>query len=115
MGIIAKHFFHNQFERKMKSRSIQSLLVVAISFFILVFPAYLRYTNLSEMNLFPTDLNFENPDQDDQLQDQQHGSDLLSLNVFYALSLPEANLFKQLCHLFSPVPSLEQETSILRC
>ena len=99
----------------MKSRSIQSLLVIAISFFILVFPAYLRYTNLSEMNFFPTDLNFENPDQEDQLQDQQHGSDLFSLNVFYALSLPEANPFKQLCHFFSPVPSLDQKTSILRC
>jgi hypothetical protein len=99
----------------MTNRSIQSLLVVAISFFTLVCPTYLRYTNLSEFTPFFTDLNFENPDQDDQPQDQHHGSDIFSLNVFYALSLPGINLFKQLCNFFPPVPSLDPKTSILRC
>jgi hypothetical protein len=99
----------------MKSRSIQNLLVIVISFFILFFPAYFRYTNLSEITLFSTDLNFENPDQDDQLQDQQHGSASFLLSVFPTLFLPEANPFTEFCHFFSSVPSLDQKTSILRC
>ena len=56
----------------MKSKSIQTLLVIAISSFIVIFPAYLRYADLSEIDLSSTDLIFENPDQDDQINDQQH-------------------------------------------
>ncbi len=106
---------HNQFRYNMKKSSIQILLVTGISFFILFFPAYFRYSNLSEMTLFGTDLNFENPDQDDQIQDQQQGSDLFSLSVFYAVSLPEANPFEPFCHFYSPVLSLDQKTCVLRC
>jgi hypothetical protein len=99
----------------MKRSSTQILLVTGISFFIFFFPAYFRYTTLSETTLFSIDLNFENPDQDDQLQDYQHGSDSVLLSVSYALSLPERNPFKQFCHFFPPVPSLDQKTSILLC
>jgi len=99
----------------MKKTSIQILLVSGISFFILFFPAYSRYSNLSEMTLFATDLNFENPDQDDQIQDQQQGSDLFSLSEIYAVSLPETNPFESFCHFYSPVLSLDQKNCVLRC
>jgi hypothetical protein len=99
----------------MKSRSIQILLVIVISFFILFFPAYFRYTHLSEIPLFSTDLSFENPDQDDQLQEQQHGSASFLLSVFPTLLPPKVNPFTQFCHFFSSALSLDQKTSLLRC
>jgi hypothetical protein len=99
----------------MKSGSIQILLVIVISFFILFFPAYFRYTHLSEITIFSTDLSFEIPDQDDQLQDQQHGSASFLQSVFSTPLLPEANPFTRFCHFFSSAPSLGQKTSILRC
>jgi len=99
----------------MESKSIQTFLAIVISFFILFFPAYFRYTNFSEITFFSTGLNFENPDQDDQLQDQQHGSASFLLSVFPTLFLPGANPFTRVCHFFSSVPSLDQKTSLLRC
>ena len=106
---------HDQFGYNMKSMSIQILAVIVTSFFILFFPAYFRYTTLSEITIFSNDLNFENSDQDDQLQDQQHGSASFLLGVFPTLFLPGANPFTQFCHFFSSAPSLDQKTSILRC
>ena len=99
----------------MKSRSIQILLVVVVSFFILFFPAYFHYAHLSEITFFSTDLSFENPDQNDQIQEQQHGSASFSLSVFPTLLLPEANPFTQFYDFFSSALSLGQKTSLLRC
>ncbi len=99
----------------MKKKSIQNHLAIAISCLILVFPAYLRFSSYSEMNPFPADLNFENPGQDDHLEDHKCESETFLLAVFSIKFLPGASLFKQSYRLFSPVPSLDQEASILRC
>jgi hypothetical protein len=100
----------------MKRRSIQTFLVIAISSFILVFPAYLRCSNLAETNLFSVDLSFENSGQDDQFVDQQHGeSKALVSSVFSILFFPGANLFEQFLCFSRQIPLFEQKTSILRC
>jgi len=99
----------------MESRSIQILLGIVISFFLLFFPASFCYIDLSEITLVSTDLNFENPDQDDQLQDHQYGSSSISLSVFPTQFLAETNPLTQFCHFFPLAPSLDQKTSILRC
>jgi hypothetical protein len=99
----------------MKRRPIKQRLVIAISCFILVFPAYLLFSNLSEFNLFPTDLSFESPDQDDQLDGQQYQSGSLLSGVFFITSLPGTDFTEQ-AHFFSfPLTSNPQNESILRC
>ena len=99
----------------MKRKAIKNCLAIAISCFILIFPVYLRFSNLTEIKPFSADLIFENPDQDDQIQDQQQGSDLFSLSEIYAVSLPETNPFESFCHFYSPVLSLDHKNCVLRC
>ncbi len=97
------------------SRSIQIFLIIGISSFILLFPAYLRYTNLSEINLFPTDLSFENPDQDDDVNSSQHESDGFSTGIDPIPSFPETNLLRQPDLFSHKIASTYQSNSILRC
>lgn len=99
----------------MKRRSIQNYLVIATFFFILTFPTYLLFSSLSEVNLFPTDLNFENLDQDYQFNDQEHESGTSLFGTFFVKFLEEVCLFEQSYHPSSPAPSLDQKTCILRC
>lgn len=99
----------------MKRRSIQNYLVVVTSFFILTFPTYRLFSNFSQMNLFPADLNFENADQDYQLNDLKYESDTVLLDASIVNSPLEVSLFEQSYHLSSPVLPLDQKTCILRC
>jgi hypothetical protein len=87
-------------------------LVIAISSLLFLFPAYLSYTNLSEIDLFSINLNFEN---DDLFDVQNLESDTFSLIILSINFLPGVNRFEQSYHLFSPIPSFDQKTSILRC
>ena len=98
----------------MGKRFIQ-ILVIVTALFILLFPAYLRCSNLAEVDLFSTDLSFENPDQDDQLFDQQDGSRAFVLSGASVILLPGANLFGQLPHFSFQTASLDQKTFVLRC
>ena len=99
----------------MKRRSIQNSLIIAISFFILIFPAYLLFSRFSQMGLISADLNFENPDKDYQFNDQKCESDSFLLGAFPIKSLSGVSFFEQSYNLFSPVPSLDQKACILRC
>jgi hypothetical protein len=100
----------------MRTRLIQAFLVIAISSFILIFPAYLRCSNLAEVNLFSTDLSFENSDQDDQLLDQhQDESKALVVSAFSIIFLPGTNPFEQIPRFFLLTSFLDQTTLILRC
>jgi len=72
---------------KKRFKRIQIFLVITISFFILEFPAYLRYTNLSGVDFFSCDLNFENPDQGNVSPDCQNELELFRPSVFSILFL----------------------------
>ena len=100
----------------MKKIFIHTFLIIVISSFILVFPAYLRCSNLKEVNLFPTDLSFENPDQDGQFIDQQQNeSNGYLLDAFSILFLQGTNTFKQ-AHTFLFFTSFVDQISFnLRC
>ncbi len=100
----------------MRSNRAQTFLPIAISFFILVFPFYLRYSYFAETNLFSTDLGFENPDQDDQLFDQQQdGPKAFVLTFSPSGFLPKVDVFEHSPYFFSQSPFLNQENLILRC
>jgi hypothetical protein len=90
------------------------LLLIAIPSLLLLAPAYLSYSDLSEIDLYSTDLNLEN---DDQFDVQNHESDTFSSIIFSIKFLPGVNRFEQSYHLLShsQIPSFNQKTSILRC
>jgi len=96
-------------------KKVQFFFVIAISFFLLVFSGYLYYHNLGEANLFSADLSFENPDQENAFVDQQKEFRVSVLNFFSILFLPGASLFEQFLGFSYRIPSLEQETFVIRC
>ncbi len=99
----------------MKKRSIQNFLVVVTSLFVLTFPTYNLFSSFSQTDLFPTDLSFENPDQDYQFNDQKDESDTFLLNDLIIRCVLDVTLFEQTYHLSSPVHSLDRKACILRC
>jgi hypothetical protein len=99
----------------MKRKPIQTFLVIAISAFILVFPAYLRSSNLAGVRLFSTDLSFENPDQDDIFPYQHNQSKAFVSSVLTIKLLPGTILFDQISRFWFLVSILDQKALLLRC
>jgi len=99
----------------MKRKPIQILLVIVISSFTLVFPAYLLGTNLAGAKFLSTDLNFENPDQEDVFFGYQSESKVFFSIVFLIKLSPGTNLFYQISPFCSLTSFLDQKTLILRC
>jgi hypothetical protein len=96
-------------------KRIQIFLVIAISFFILAFPAYLRCTKLSQTKFVSSDLSFENPDQEEGLPDNEKELKVYGPSTLLIIFLLGTNLFDQSSHLFSQALSFPQKTFILRC
>lgn len=67
------------------------------------------------MDLFSTDLSFENPDPDDQFDGELHESNAFMPSIFSMSSLPETCLFQNPLYGFYQVTAVGQETAILRC
>ena len=99
----------------MKRKLIRISLVIVICAFTLVFPAYLRCSNLAGAKLLSTDLSFENPDQEDVFFGQQNESNTFVSIVFLINLPPGTNLFDRISRFCSLTSFLDQKTSILRC
>jgi hypothetical protein len=99
----------------MKRKLIQISLVIVICAFTLVFPAYLRCSNLAGAKLLSTDLSFENPDQEDVFFGQQNESKTFVSIAFLIKLAPGTNLFDQISRFCSLTSFPDQKTSTLRC
>jgi hypothetical protein len=100
---------------KKRLERFQVFLVIAVSFFILAFPAYLHCNNLSEADFLSSDLSFENPDQQNGPSDYGNELKVFGPTAFFIIFLTGTNLFEQSSHSFSQAPSLRQKTLVLRC
>ena len=99
----------------MKRKLIQISLVMVICAFTLIFPAYLRCSNLAGAKVLSTDLSFENPDQDDVFFGRQNESKTF-LSIIFLIELPPGtNLLDQISRFCSLTSFLDQKTLILRC
>jgi hypothetical protein len=96
-------------------KGIQIFLVIAISLFILSFPAYLRCTELSQIKFVSSDLSFENLDQEEGLPNNEKELKVYGPSTLLMMFLLGINLFEQSSHLFSQTLSLRQKTFVLRC
>jgi hypothetical protein len=94
---------------------VKIFLAIVISSFIFLSPAYFRYSNLVDINLFTNDLSFEVPDQDNFLTNQQKDPESSIPNALSVLFLSQINLFEVFiglsCQAFLP----QQKPFILRC
>jgi hypothetical protein len=99
---------------KKRLKRIQIFLAIAISLFILAFPAYLRCTQLSQTKFISSDLSFENPDQEEGLPDSEKELKVYGSSATLIIFHLGTNLFEQ-SRLFSQTLSLRQKTFVLRC
>jgi hypothetical protein len=100
---------------KKRFRAPQIFLVIAISFFVLTLPAYLRYIKLSEANVVSSGLSFENPDQQSERSDYENELEGFGPGAISITFLPGTSLLKQSFHSFSQELSPRQKPFILRC
>jgi len=100
---------------KRRSKSIQILLVTAISLFLLALPASHRCTNFSKTKFVSFDLSMENHDKKDELLGNENELKVFGPAAFFTIFLPGINLFEQSSRLFSRALSLRQRNFVLRC
>jgi hypothetical protein len=99
----------------MKGKSVQTVLVMTVSVVIFMSPACLRSSLLTGVRLFPIDLSFENPDQDDTLPCQPGQSKAFVSTVLTVKSPPGTILSDQITRLWLLVSFPDQKASLLRC
>ena len=100
---------------KIRQKRIQIFLVIGISFFILVFPAYGQYYTLASPDFLSPNLNFETFDQEILLAAYQSELKVFGSSGFFNGFQLVTHLFGQSSRFFSQVLSLDQKTLILRC
>jgi len=100
---------------KKRFKRIQIFLLIAIPLFILVFPAYLRCTKLSQTKFVSSDLSFEYLDQEEGLPGNEKELKVYGPSTLLMMFSWGTNLFEQSFHLFPGSLSLLQKASILRC
>jgi hypothetical protein len=100
---------------KKRLKRIQTFLGIAISLFILVLPAYLRCTQLSQSKFPSSDLSFESAGQEEGLPDSQKELKVYGSSALLIIFDLSANLFEQSPHLSSQTISLCQKMGVLRC
>ena len=100
---------------KKRSKRIQILLGIAVSFFILALPAYLRCTQLSQSKFVSSDLGFESSDQEEALPDTEKELKVFGPNAFPINFLLATNVFDQSSYVLPQALSLRQGIVVLRC
>ena len=100
---------------KRRLRLIQFPLIILISVFIPLLSAYLDYSDLADVDFPSQDRSFENPDQTDPLAAQQNEPKLCTSGFFPISLRPGIDLLEPFSHFTFQTPSLDQETTILRC
>ena len=94
---------------------VEIFLVIAISVFILAHPAYLCCAKLLQTKFTPSDLSFENPDQEDRLPDNEKELKMYGPSTLLIMFLLGMTLFNQPFYLSRQALSFRQRIVVLRC
>jgi hypothetical protein len=97
----------------MKRKPFLIFLVILISAFIVVLPAYFRCSNLRRAKLLSTDLSFERLDDENLLIEKL--SKVFVSSSFSILFDIGTNVFEHISCFSYPTLSLDQTSMILRC
>jgi len=100
---------------KIVFKGFRVILVIAISFSILIFSAYACYYTVAAADFLSPDLNFETYDQEFLFAAYENELKELVPGSFFNGSHLITDLFGQPSYFFLKMPSLDQETLILRC
>ena len=94
---------------------MQVFLAIAISLFILAFPAYRRFNKLSHIKFVRTVLSFEYSGQAEESSKGKKESKGFGLTAFCTVFLLGIKLLNQSLHTVSLPIFLPQEIFVLRC
>lgn len=97
----------------MKRKPALIFLVIVISAFIAVLPAYYRCSNLKRAKLLSTDLSFESLDDENLLIEKL--SKVFVSSAFFITFHLGTNVFEYISYSSYPTFSLNQTSMILRC
>jgi len=89
--------------------------VIVISVFILTQLACLCWAKLSQTKFTPSDLSFENPDQEDRLPDNEKELKMYGPSTLFMMFLLAITLFNQPFYLSCQALSFRQRIGVLRC
>ena len=106
----------HQLKTDMKPKFPQIFVVLTLSLLVSLFPAYLRFADLSDDHLPFSDLGFENPDDDVSLIGEHKQTKLLAVVTFSHVFSPKIHII--LGHVscfFSLINPLSPKPSTLRC
>ena len=99
----------------MKVKLPRILIALTISFLVFLFPAYLRFADLADDDLFSSDLSFENPDDDNRLIGEHKELKVFASTTFIDKLFLEINTFEHIaCFPFSIDP-FDPKPLVLRC
>jgi hypothetical protein len=99
----------------MKRKGLLIFLVLVISGFTVVLPAYFGHSNLKRAKLLPADLSFESLDEESLLDDRQKQPKEFVSSVFLIILYLGTKVSKPISCLSYPTFSLDQTFMILRC
>ncbi len=100
---------------KIEHGKIQSFLIVAISFWIGLYPLYLQSNNFLEIDLFSPIPAFEILDQEDFFGHEENKVRIFGWHFSYAFSLLSFSFSYLFPFLSSHLLSFDEKISILRC
>ena len=99
----------------MKAKLPRILIALTVSLLVLLFPAYLRFADLADDDLFSADLGFENPDNDNPLIDEHKELKVFVSATFIDILFLEINIFEHIAWFSSFIDQFDQELFVLRC
>ena len=100
----------------MKTKLFRIFVALTISLLIFLFPAYLRFADLADDDLFCSDLNFENPDDDTPLIDQHKELKVFVVSAtFFDIFFLEINAFEHIPCFSFLIDPFDQKPFVFRC
>jgi hypothetical protein len=95
-------------------KGFQILLIIGISFWFLVFPAYLHFSALDELDIIPPHPCFKNIDQEDSIVTAEKEK-IFGLNLIDGQFLENSLFIEHIPTFFPQISSLNLESWVLRC
>ena len=99
----------------MKAKLSRIFITLTISLLIFLFPAYLRFADLADDDLFSSDLSFENPDDDNPLIDQDKELKVFVSATLFDILFLEINTFEHIPCFSFLIDPFDPKPFVLRC
>jgi hypothetical protein len=95
-------------------KGFQILLIIGISFWFLVFPAYLHFSALDELDIISPHPCFKNIDQEDSIVTAEKEK-ILGLNLIVEQFLENSLFVEHIPTFFPQISFLNLKSLVLRC